>query len=481
MSVQEGLLPPRYEDVKRIGHGGMGDIFAAQDGDLGRRVAVKILAERYSSDPSLRRRFKREALAAARLSGHPHIVTIYDVGEWEDRPFIVMELLTGGTLGERAREGHVAHEEALAWLEQAAEAVDAAHAEGIVHRDVKPANLIFDARGDLHVVDFGIARVLDESTGAGMTQTGMVLGTSGYLSPEQARGEQATQASDIYSLGVVAFELLAGGRPFERSSTTAEAAAHIHEPVPSASAQGVGLPRAVDQVFERALAKDPRDRPRTARDLVHELRAVLAPAAAPAPAATAATVAAEPARVRRARSSFPVWVVPLVALLLAGGALAAVLATRDGGADAQAVTRADVVTRTQGGETVTKTVVETVVQTAPAPAPAPTTEQQATTATPATTAAAPVSGGGHSLNDRGYSLMQQGSYEAALPLLQSAVQQLRGAGPSDPYEAYANYNLGYVLVKLGRCDEAMAHLDRSEQLQGSRAPITAAKQAAQAC
>jgi predicted Ser/Thr protein kinase len=463
MSAQEGLLPPRYEDAKRIGHGGMGEIFAAQDTELGRRVAIKILAERYSADVSLRQRFKREALAAARLSGQPHVVTIYDVGEWDDRPFIVMELLTGGTLAERAREGPVSHEEALRWLDQAAAAIDAAHDAGIVHRDVKPANLLFDSRGDLHVVDFGIARVLDETTGVGMTQTGMVLGTSGYLSPEQARGEQASRSSDVYSLGVVAFELLTGGRPFERSSTTAEAAAHIHEPVPSASAQGVGLPRAIDPVFERILAKDPQERPGGGRELVQELRDVLGrqetrPAAAPAYVP-----------VRRRRS--PAWLVPLVALLLAGGALAAVLATRDGGADGTAVTTRDVLTQTAQGTTVTRTVVETVTTAPP------------TTAPPTTQAAPPPapSGDGHSLNDRGYSLMQRGSYEDALPLLRSAVQQLQGAGPSDPYEAYANYNLGYTLVKLGRCDEALGHLDRSEQLQGSRPPITSAKRAARSC
>jgi tRNA A-37 threonylcarbamoyl transferase component Bud32/tetratricopeptide (TPR) repeat protein len=439
------MLPPRYADAKRIGHGAMGDIFAAQDTELERRVAIKVLADRYADDEAVRERFKREALAAARLSGHPHIVTIYDVGEWDGRPFIVMELLTGGTLAERAREQPVPPEHALAWLEDAAGAIDAAHAEGIVHRDVKPANLIFDSRGDLHVVDFGIARVLDESL-TGMTQAGTILGTAGYLSPEQARGEPATEASDRYALGVVAYELLTGGRPFARASTTAEAAAHVHEPVPSASAAGVGLPRAVDGVFERALAKDPAARPASARELVLELRRAVA--AQPAPA-----------NVRRARRRRgPVLVA--AALALAGAAAAGVAGMRDDGApEAQ--------TQTHRGTTVTRTVVQTVT-TAPEPPPPP-------------PAPAVVSGSGHSLNDRGYALMQRGDYEAALPLLQSAVEKLRGAGPSDLYEAYANYNLGYVLLKLGRCDEALDHLKRSERLQGSRPPITRAKEAAQGC
>src|SRR5688500_13267770 len=154
----------------------MGEILLAEDQELGRKVAVKLLDERFARDEAFRRRFRREALTAARLSGHPHVVTIYDVGEWNERPFIVMEYLPGGTLAERARAGIVPREQALVWLEQAAAALDAAHAEGIVHRDVKPANLLLNSRDELQVGDFGIARVADDATGA-MTAAGTVLGT----------------------------------------------------------------------------------------------------------------------------------------------------------------------------------------------------------------------------------------------------------------------------------------------------------------
>ena len=174
-------------------------------------MAVKLLSDRYAADVGIRERFKREALAAARLSGEAGAVTIFDVGEWEGRPFIVMEYLAGGSLEDRLRrDGAQPPARALAWLEQAAAALDAAHRHGIVHRDVKPANLLLDERGELRVADFGIASAAGMDS---MTLTGTVLGTAGYLSPEQAQGERATPASDLYALAIVAYELLSGQRP----------------------------------------------------------------------------------------------------------------------------------------------------------------------------------------------------------------------------------------------------------------------------
>ncbi len=195
----------------------MGDIYAATDEVLGRKVVVKLLAERYAPDAGIRERFKREGLAAARLSGQPGAVTIFDVGEWEGRPFIVMEHLAGGSLEQRIRQdGAQPPGRALAWLEQAATALDAAHARGIVHRDVKPANLLLNERDEVRVADFGIASAAGLHS---LTLTGTVLGTAGYLSPEQAAGHRSGPASDLYALAVVAYELLSGHRPFAREST----------------------------------------------------------------------------------------------------------------------------------------------------------------------------------------------------------------------------------------------------------------------
>src|SRR5690349_16495073 len=235
----------------------MGEIFHATDRELGREVALKVLADRFAQDEALRKRFEREALTAARLSGTPNVVTIFDVTEHGGRPIIVMEYLPGGSLHDQITAGPVSPAQALRWLEQAAGALDAAHRAGIVHRDVKPANLLLDERGDVRVADFGVASAVGMHS---LTETGTIVGTAGYLSPEQARGDHASAASDRYGLAVVAWELLVGRRPFVAESATAEALAHASAPIPSAAAANPALPRQVDEVFARALAKNPNAR-----------------------------------------------------------------------------------------------------------------------------------------------------------------------------------------------------------------------------
>src|SRR5436190_17214396 len=304
MSVDTDIFPPRYRGAQQIGRGGMGEIYRATDSALGRAVAIKILSERYAQDDAVRTRFTREALAAARLSGQRNTVTIYDVGEHSGRPYIVMEYLGGGSLDDVLQaEGAQPPQRAFRWLEQAAVALDAAHREGVVHRDVKPGNLMLDRDGNVHVADFGIASAAGMDS---LTMTGTVLGTAGYLSPEQAQGDRATAASDRYALAVVAFELLTGRRPFAADSPTAEAAAHVNAPVPSISARA-DLPHEIDRCFARALAKEPDERFETCADFVAALRASFPDAAGQTRrlAPVAPTVATRPLPSRRSSGAWP--------------------------------------------------------------------------------------------------------------------------------------------------------------------------------
>jgi hypothetical protein len=456
----------------------MGRVYHATDTELRREVAVKVLAERFAHDAGVRGRFQREALAAARLSGHPNIVTIFDIAECRGRPMIVMEYLEGGSLEARIR-GHdgCPPAQVLSWLEQAARALDTAHAAGVVHRDVKPGNLLLDRNDEVHVGDFGIASAVGLDSN---TETGTVLGTAGYLSPEQARGERATAASDRYGLAVVAFELLAGRRPFEAASTTAEAVGHATSPIPSIHRTKGELPATFDAVFERALAKDPAARYPSAAEFVAALRAAahadvadtgwILPAE-PAPP-TAVTRVAPPARVPPPAAPIPPtrsrspWLVPLLLLvLLAAGALAAYAATRGGSGHARAARHrpVKVVTVTTPGRTHEKTV------TLPAPPPV-TVPVTATESPPPPTTQAPSGGtSGAALNGEGYAKMKAGDYAGALPLLEQAVQQLNGTGSID--EAYADYNLAYTHYALGQCTDVLSLLDRSEAIQGRRVEI----------
>src|SRR5215213_4495023 len=214
-------LPDRYRVVRHLANGGMASVWEAHDELLDRSVAVKVLATHLSEDDRARKRFEREARAAAGLSSHPNVVTIYDVGEHDDRVFMVMELMRGGSVADGLRSGReIPQATVLDWLHEAAAALDAAHEANIVHRDIKPANLLLDERDRLAIADFGIARIAQEDQ---LTQTGQVLGTASYISPEQAVGEAATAASDRYSFAVVAYELLAGSRPFSGEHFAAQA------------------------------------------------------------------------------------------------------------------------------------------------------------------------------------------------------------------------------------------------------------------
>jgi eukaryotic-like serine/threonine-protein kinase len=312
----------RYQLIGRLGQGGMATVYAAEDLTLGRKVAIKVLAEQYAEDEQFVERFRREAKAAASLN-HPNIVAIYDRGEAEGTYYIAMEHLEGRTLKDVIREtGPMAADAAIEYALQALSALGFAHEHGVIHRDVKPQNMLLARDGRIKVTDFGIAR----AGASDMTEVGSIVGTAQYLAPEQARGQTVGPQADIYSLGVVLYELLTGRVPFEGDSAVAIAMKHVsEEPLPP-SRLVPSIPPGVEQVVLRALAKDPRMRYPSAASMADDLeraRAGRQPAARPRqvtqvmpPPRPQVPVAAQPPR-----RSWP-WI-PVVVLLLAVGAIAA--------------------------------------------------------------------------------------------------------------------------------------------------------------
>jgi serine/threonine-protein kinase len=292
----------------------MGAVFLAWDSSLSRHVAVKILGSEFAGDPVARERFAREAALAGSLGAHPHIVTAHEAGEWDERPYVVFEYMSGASLADELRDnGPPLRAQAMQWLAQAADAIDYAHAAKVVHRDIKPANLLLDADGNLSVADFGVSRWDGETT---LTATGEIVGTAGYLAPEQTDDRGATAASDRFALGVVAYQLLTGKLP----------ATDRHELAPP-----------VEAVFDRALAEEPDRRYPTATAFVEGLQvsleadsSVTLPAATrrrllpmrTTPGARPVPVSVEPARHRQRGRLWRVGVALLVALAIAAPATA---------------------------------------------------------------------------------------------------------------------------------------------------------------
>jgi eukaryotic-like serine/threonine-protein kinase len=268
------LVDNRYRIVKPLGSGGMADVFLAHDNILDRDVALKVMSTRYASDEEFVERFKREAQSAAALS-HPNIVSIFDRGSSEDGTYyIAMEYLPGGTLKDRImRKGALPARTAAAVALQIAEALRCAHERGVVHRDIKPHNILITESGDVKVTDFGIARAASSST---MTRTGSILGTAHYISPEQAMGEPVGPASDLYSLGVVLYEMLTGELPYDADTPLGIAMKHVNGHLRPPKAIDPSIPAGINAVTCRLLAKDPEDRYASDAELIEDLERVVA-------------------------------------------------------------------------------------------------------------------------------------------------------------------------------------------------------------
>jgi eukaryotic-like serine/threonine-protein kinase len=278
-------LAGRYELGRELGSGGMAKVFLGTDTRLNRQVAVKVLSPVFAQDEAFVARFRREAQAAARLN-HPDIVSVFDSGSINDVHYIVMEYVQGKTLAEViATDGKLLPERAAQIAEEVAAALSAAHTQGIVHRDIKPANIMITTSGQVKVMDFGIAHI--EADGATQAQTKAVVGTAAYLSPEQAQGAPMDARSDIYSLGIVLFQMLTGRVPFTGDNATAVAVQHVQQQPPAPSAINPSVPPAYDYVVGRALEKNPASRYQSANEMLRDLERVrLGEAVVPSAGAT---------------------------------------------------------------------------------------------------------------------------------------------------------------------------------------------------
>jgi serine/threonine-protein kinase len=492
--VHDVTMPERYELIRHIANGGMASVWCAEDRLLGRRVAIKLLAERFAHDQTAVRRFKREARTAARLSGHPHVVTIYDVGETTTpdldeppRAFIVMEFLAGGTVADALRCDAVTQTEAVWWLHEVASALDYAHARGVLHRDIKPANLLVDRDRSVHVADFGIAQLATEDT---LTAEGELLGTAAYLAPERALGRPATEASDRYSLAVMAFELLVGERPFTDQRFAVQARQHVDAPPPSASERNPRLPQGLDAVLARGMAKRPEDRFPTAHALVEAVESAIARPAEQATSATAVLAAARSAntppvaRTRRARprtrrpAPEPTPSTPprrerraprraiAVAALAAAAAGVALAAGSTGNSS-----------HSPAGSTAH--AQRTVKQGAPRPAAAKSKPQATrhtqsqTSVTPAAATTTPPTA--DTLEAKGHALMEAGNYTSAIPVLRKA---LSTASPASLTYAYALFDLGHSLRLSGDPRAAVPILYKRLQIPNQTGVVRVELQAA---
>jgi len=325
-------LNGRYRLDARIASGGMSTVYRATDETLERQVAIKLMNREVSADSDQLERFRREARAVAQLN-HPHVVGVIDAGEDESRPYIVFEYVEGETLKERIRRhGRLEISEAIAYAIEIGRALGAAHARHIVHRDVKPQNVLIDEEGSAKVTDFGIARTLEED---GLTADGRVLGTTDYVAPEQALGRHVTGQSDLYSLGVVLYEMLTGEVPFKGENQVAVAMKHVREALPDVQTNRPEVSAALASVLDRATAKHPEDRYADDAELIADLEDVLAIETARAGSATGEVTAVLRTLPSKARRRVPLrvrrptlTVMLVIAALALVGAGAVWLATR---------------------------------------------------------------------------------------------------------------------------------------------------------
>jgi tRNA A-37 threonylcarbamoyl transferase component Bud32/tetratricopeptide (TPR) repeat protein len=465
------MLDGRYRVLRHLGSGGMASVLLCQDERLDREVAVKRLHA--DSPADVEQRFVREAKLGASLN-HPNLVSVFDTATDDEGVLIVMEYVEGEALSRALKRGPLEPARVAAMVRDLGAALDHAHAQGVVHRDVKPGNVLLRHDGVTKLVDLGIATAQDHTR---LTRSGMVLGTAAYMAPEQLEGGETTSATDVYALAVVAYEAIAGERAREGRTPLEIAHRIATSPPPDLRDAVPGAPPAAAEVLKRAMAHEPSDRPASAGELATELVRALeepptaatrhitrAPAPAPAPLAPAAAKPPAPTGPMRPRKSGngrrPFGAIALALLFLALAAatvIGAVLSSGGGDDEPQSADRpesgqadagkADKADKADKAKKEPKAAEE---QAAPAPAPEEQEPEQ------------PASGDsarGVQLNEEGFALMQQGDYAGAVPILQDAVASFPEDSADINY-AYALFNLGKSLNRSGNPDEAIPYLEK---------------------
>jgi serine/threonine protein kinase len=473
-TTQGSLLNGRYRVIRHLGSGGMASVLLCEDERLGRQVAVKRLHA--DSPVDVARRFDREAKLGASLN-HPNLVSVFDTTTDDEGVLIVMEYVDGEPLSRMLRRGPLRPEEVGRIVRDVGDALDHAHAQGVVHRDVKPGNVLIRKDGVTKLADLGIATASD---GTRITRSGTVLGTAAYMAPEQLDGREAGPPADIYALAAIAFEALGGRKPREGRTPMEIAHKIATEGAPDLRNVWPRAPEAAVEVLQRGMARDPEDRPASAGELARELAQALEDApertrktrfirgvGAPPPPDTNGSgghedtpTAPPPAVITRGRSrhrpGVPALLLALVFIALAVAAVAGSLMS-GGDDEGSGPSSADRPPAEPAKPDKPKKKKEQKAQKEPkqdepeaAPAPAPEAEEEQTSYDPARGAA---------LNNEGFALMNQGNYEEAIPVLEEAVASFP-PGTDDLNYAYALYNLGKSLRLAGRPDEAIPILEQ---------------------
>jgi serine/threonine-protein kinase len=447
------LLAGRYRVIRRLGSGGAATVFLCEDQRLGRKVAVKRMHAHSPED--ITRRLRREARLGASLS-HPGLVSVFDTETYEEGVFIVMEYVEGETLAEALSRGPLGARRAVEVLRALASALDHVHAQGIVHRDVKPANVLLGNDGSVKLADLGVGIATDNTR---ITQSGQVLGTPAYMSPEQIDGATPTPAVDIYALGALAYETLTGEKA-RKGNTPLEVAHRVTtEPPPDLRSAWPDAPPEAAMAIKRAMARNPADRPAYARELVDELSDALTrprtEATLPLTERTQAfTHLSQPASRHRPR---PGWLLPAALLLVA---VAAVLVVALGGGGGKSTNSANHATTHRHHTHKAKTNVGQTTSSSATTTPPPATQAPATTNPSA-------------LNDQGKSLIDSGRPADAIPVLQQALAAFPADQRSSIVYAYTLFNLGDAYLRSGQPAKAIPYLQQRLNWNDQRDVVSA--------